>query len=134
MVGDKNPYSSIHVLVVDDDQSMITLIAIILQSMGFGKIERTLSADKALEMFQLDARIVDIVICDWSMPGKSGLEFLKELRVIRPDIPFLMLTSKSSIEDVRAAADAGVSFYLTKPFTADELQKRVKAMVKQVIN
>ncbi len=134
MIDDKSPYAGIHVLIIDDDQAMITLIATILQSMGFGKIERSTNADKALMMFQGDARIVDIVICDWKMPGKSGLKFLKELRVIRPDIPFLMLTSKSSIEDVRSAVDAGVSFYLTKPFTADDLQKRVKAMVKLLIN
>tara|TARA_B100000315_G_scaffold168434_1_gene156942 strand:- start:3307 stop:3711 length:405 start_codon:yes stop_codon:yes gene_type:complete len=134
MIDDKNPYANVRVLIIDDDQSMITLIATILQSMGFEKIERTLNADKALMMFQEDARIVDIVICDWNMPGKSGLEFLKELREIRPDIPFMMLTSNSSIENVRAAADAGVSQYLTKPFTADELQKRVKAMVKSLTN
>ena len=133
-MDDINIYSGIHVLIIDDDQSMITLIATILQTMGFVNIERAINADKALAIFEDDPGIVDIVICDWQMPGKSGLQFLKELRVINPDIPFLMLTSKSSIEDVRAAADAGVSYYLTKPFTADELQKRVKAMAKPLIS
>ena len=123
-------YANLHALVVDDDHSMITLITAILQSMGFGKIERSLNAEKALEMFQSDPNIADIVICDWSMPGRSGLELLQDLREIRPEIPFLMLTANSKLESVHAAVEAGVSQYLTKPFTAEELEKRVRAMVK----
>ncbi|MDP7344613.1 MAG: response regulator, partial [Alphaproteobacteria bacterium] len=121
MTDDEKHFERLHALVVDDDQSMISLIATVLQSMGVRRIERALDGDRALEMFQNDPNIVDFVICDWMMPKMSGLELLKQVRKLNSDIPFLMLTAKSTIDAVKLATDAGVSQFLTKPFTPIDL-------------
>ncbi|MDP6429111.1 MAG: response regulator [Rhodospirillales bacterium] len=133
MTDDEKHFERLHALVVDDDQSMISLIATVLQSMGVRRIERALDGDRALEMFQNDPNIVDFVICDWMMPKMSGLELLKQVRKLNSDIPFLMLTAKSTIDAVKLATDAGVSQFLTKPFTPIDLQKRVRAMTKELV-
>lgn len=116
-----------HELVDDGKAEVVPLFWTVWQ------IEREIDGDRALEMFQADPNIVDFVVCDWMMPNMSGLELLKRVRELNSDIPFLMLTAKSTIDAVKSAMDAGVNQNLTKPFTPDDLQKRVRAMTKELI-
>ncbi|NQV56155.1 MAG: response regulator [Rhodospirillales bacterium] len=128
-----NPFNRLRAYVVDDDPTMIELVVSILHAMGMRRIERANDGDRAWELFQQGPRMFDFIVCDWSMPNMSGLEFLKHVRELNPDIPFLMLTGKSSTEDVKSALKAGVTQYLAKPFTPDGLQKRIRAMTKDLV-
>ncbi|MBK1641166.1 hypothetical protein CKO12_04615 [Chromatium okenii] len=119
----------IKVLVVDDMASMRMLIRAVLNRMGNFEIIEAANGREALQ--KLSDNIVDILICDWNMPGISGLEVL---HAVREDIkfqrlqklPVLMVTAEQSCNQVRDAIDAGVTGYVSKPFSPAILQAHIQ--------
>jgi len=73
----------------------------------------------------------DLVILDWMLPGRSGLEVLTALRRQERHLPVLLLTAKDSIEDRVLGLDAGADDYLVKPFAFPELLARVRALLRR---
>jgi DNA-binding response OmpR family regulator len=71
-------------------------------------------------------------ICDVMMPKKDGFTLVKDIRQQNSEIPILLLTAKSMTEDKVAGFNAGADDYLTKPFSVEELQLRVRALLKRV--
>jgi len=100
--------------------------------MGIRDTERAMDGEAALEFFRSNPWCVDFVICDWIMPKMNGLELFAQVRNINPNIPFMMLTSKSSADAVRTAVGAGVSYYIAKPFTQETLKKKVLSIAKEI--
>ncbi len=118
------------VLIVEDEPSIAELLAINLSHSGF-LIERALQADEAWRMMQNNQP--DLLILDWMLPGKSGVQFAKELRS-KPDfqfLPILMLTAKGAEDDKVQGLDSGADDYVTKPFSTKELLARVKALLRR---
>jgi len=119
-----------HILVVEDEPSIAELISINLTHAGY-TVSRALQADEALQLLR-NAK-PDLVILDWMMPGKSGVQFARELRS-KPStqaIPILMLTAKGEEADKVLGLDAGADDYVTKPFSPKELVARVKALLRR---
>ena len=81
--------------------------------------------NKALQVMGSSLYPIDIIVCDWNMPNKSGFEFLREIRQTHPTLPFLMITARADISSVSDARGAGVSGYIRKPFSYDELNSKV---------
>lgn len=77
--------------------------------------------------------VPDLIILDWMMPGKSGVQFAKELRAnpSTRSLPILMLTAKGEEADKILGLDAGADDYVTKPFSPKELVARVKALLRR---
>lgn len=73
----------------------------------------------------------DLVILDWMLPGRSGLEVLTALRRQKRQLPVLLLTAKDSVEDRVLGLDAGADDYLVKPFAFPELLARVRALLRR---
>jgi two-component system phosphate regulon response regulator PhoB len=119
-----------HILVVEDEPSIAELIAINLTHAGY-TVSRALQADEALIL--LRNSMPDLVILDWMMPGKSGVQFARELRSnpSTQSIPILMLTAKGEEADKVLGLDAGADDYVTKPFSPKELVARVKALLRR---
>ena len=118
------------ILIVEDEPSIAELISINLTHAGFGVL-RALQADEALQLLRNTKP--DLVILDWMMPGKSGVQFARELRS-NPStqaIPILMLTAKGEEADKVLGLDAGADDYVTKPFSPKELVARVKALLRR---
>ena len=67
------------------------------------------------------------------MPNMDGLEFLNRLRAMHPEIPFLMLTSRKSGDDIVLAKKARVTAYITKPFTAAQFQAKVRKILTKLL-
>jgi two-component system phosphate regulon response regulator PhoB len=119
-----------HILVVEDEPSIAELISINLTHAGYA-VSRALQADEALQLLRNTKP--DLVILDWMMPGKSGVQFARELRS-NPStqaIPILMLTAKGEEADKVLGLDAGADDYVTKPFSPKELVARVKALLRR---
>jgi two-component system phosphate regulon response regulator PhoB len=118
------------ILVVEDEPSIAELIAINLAHSGF-LVDRALQADEAMRIIRL--RKPDLLILDWMMPGKSGVQFTKELRsnTELQNIPILMLTAKGAESDKIQGLDSGADDYVTKPFSPKELIARVKALLRR---
>lgn len=119
-----------HILVVEDEPSIAELISINLTHAGY-TVSRALQADEALQLLRNSKP--DLVILDWMMPGKSGVQFARELRssLATQAIPILMLTAKGEEADKVLGLDAGADDYVTKPFSPKELVARVKALLRR---
>lgn len=119
--------SMVNVLVVDDASFIRDLIKKCLRSAfpGIG-IEEAANGRRAQQ--QLASQQFDLVLCDWEMPEMSGLELLVWFReqANHTDTPFIMVTSRGDKENVIQAIQAGVSDYVGKPFTNEQLVTKVK--------
>ena len=115
-----------NILLVDDSGTMRTIQKRCLISMGIPENTITEARDgqMALDLF-VGGRFT-FVISDWNMPVMDGLTLLKEIRSRDKDIPVIMVTTEAERERVVAAIQAGVSDYLVKPFTPDDLKKKLE--------
>jgi len=116
-----------HILVVDDHPDTLTLIVRALQGEDQYTVSKAASGPEALRM--IDEHIPDLVVLDYQMTGMDGMAVVKALRA-RPDtrsLPVLMLTSMADEPSTRAGFEAGVTDYVTKPFSAPQLTARVRA-------
>jgi two-component system phosphate regulon response regulator PhoB len=118
------------ILIVEDEPSIAELISINLSHIGF-TVARAFQADEAALMMRTISP--DLVILDWMLPGKSGVQFAKELRAnpATQSLPILMLTAKGEEADKVLGLDAGADDYVTKPFSPKELVARVKALLRR---
>ena len=113
------------ILLVDDVASMRNMAKAILWDAGFKNVKDTDTGEHALKLIK--SNNVSLVICDWTMPGMSGLDLLKEIRHDDSfsSLSFLMLTASSDIEYVKQAISEGVTDYITKPFQAGTFCQKV---------
>jgi two-component system chemotaxis response regulator CheY len=120
---------SMPVLVVDDYQTMIRIIRNLLTQIGFKNIDEAKDGRQALEKMQ-GARY-GLVISDWNMEPMTGFELLQQVRASESlkATPFIMITAESKTENVIAAKKAGVNNYIVKPFNAETLKGKVKAVL-----
>ncbi|MFZ4119295.1 MAG: phosphate regulon transcriptional regulator PhoB [Polynucleobacter sp.] len=118
------------ILIVEDEPSIAELISINLSHIGF-TVARAFQADEAALMMRTISP--DLLILDWMLPGKSGVQFAKELRAnpATQSLPILMLTAKGEEADKVLGLDAGADDYVTKPFSPKELVARVKALLRR---
>ena len=104
---------SIRVLHVDDDPDFAELTSdLLVKEDDRFSVDTALDAEEGLEKLEVDD--FDCVVSDYEMPGKDGIEFLREVRETFPDLPFILFTGKGSEEVAAEAISAGVSDYLEK--------------------
>lgn len=117
--------SNMNILVVDDFSTMRRIIKGLLQDLGYGNITEADDGLTALPM--LKAGNFDFLITDWNMPGMPGVELLRQVRADErlSKLPVLMLTAEAKREQIIEAAQAGVSGYVIKPFTAAILKEKI---------
>ncbi len=122
--------ANLRLLVADDHSLTRSMIKAILRGVGFDNITLAENGIEALE--EIVTGNIDIVICDWNMPKATGLEVLRQVRSDArfKELPFLMLTGEAYRENILAAAQAGVSTYVVKPFTADVLLSKLEEVLK----
>jgi two-component system chemotaxis response regulator CheY len=100
---------------------------IILRSLAaVGVNEATEAADGAEAIALFKPGAFDLVLTDWNMPNKSGLEVVQAIRAQDPKVPIIMVTTEAEKGRVLQAIEAGVSDYLVKPFTADTLREKLQ--------
>ncbi|MDP9128271.1 MAG: response regulator [Pseudomonadota bacterium] len=120
---------NMNILIVDDYKSMLGIIDNLLKQLGFKHVHQALDGETALRM--LRELPFGLVISDWHMGAMSGLDLLKEVRTDArlAKLPFIMATAESKPESVAAAKAAGVNNYLIKPFNAETLRQKLKAVL-----
>ena len=112
-------------LVVDDFSTMRRIIKNLLHDLGYPHVAEADDGKTALPMLQTGG--FDCLITDWNMPGMPGLELIKAVRADAKlaKMPVLMLTAEAKREQIIEAAQAGVSGYVIKPFTAETLKEKL---------
>jgi len=115
------------ILLVDDEQRMLDLIALFLIPHGFKCIKET-SGNKAIEI--LEDEKIDLVLLDIMMPEMDGWEVCRSVRKFS-DVTIIMLTARSGKLDLVKGLDTGADDYITKPFDEGELVARVNALLRR---
>src|SRR6202049_12360 len=115
------------VLIVDDDPQIRRVMRTTLEAKG-NNVDEAGSGEQALEL----ARSVkyDLILLDINLPGKSGIETCREIRV-NASVPIIMLTVRDAATDKIEALDAGAQDYVTKPFSMGELLARVRSVLRR---
>lgn len=116
------------VLIVEDDATMAEMVAYNLRRQG---LDVAVAGDGAAGLQAARDHSVNLVLLDYMLPGIDGLQIVDELRLVRPDVPILMLTARTEEHTKLAGFAAGVDDFLTKPFSMDELVARVKALLRR---
>ncbi len=116
------------ILVVDDEEAVRTAIRRALTLSGY-EVEMAADGDEALAM--LAERAPDAIVLDVLMPGVDGIEVCRRLRAAGDHTPVLMLTARDAVGDRVAGLDAGADDYMVKPFALQELQARLRALLRR---
>src|SRR3954467_11745699 len=119
---------AMHILVVDDYNTMRRIIRNLLKQLGFDNVDEAAHGGEALA--KMHEKAFGLVISDWNMEPMTGLELLKQVRADEKlrNTPFIMVTAESKPENVIAAKQAGVSNYIVKPFNAETLKTKIEAV------
>lgn len=116
------------ILLAEDDKSLSNAICTILKYNNYS-VDAVYDGQEALDY--LESNIYDAVILDLMMPKVDGISVLKQLRRNKNNIPVLILTAKSEVEDKVLGLDCGADDYLTKPFATSELLARIRAITRR---
>ena len=124
------PVTGKKVLIIDDEAPIREMIAVALEMAGYEYMEAE-NSQQAHEMI-VDHR-PDLVLVDWMMPGGSGVELTRRLKkdATTAEIPVIMLTAKSEEDNKIQGLEVGADDYMTKPFSMDELEARIEAILRR---
>ncbi|MFC0409546.1 response regulator [Roseomonas elaeocarpi] len=117
-----------HLLVVDDDPRLRSLLQRFLADQGF---RVSVAGDAAAARQALGSMTFDLLVLDVMMPGETGLSLVESLRRQGQEVPVLMLTAAGSPDDRVAGFEHGADDYLAKPFDPRELAQRVRAILRR---
>lgn len=120
------------ILAVDDSLHMRRLLQGMLGELGIHQVFLAKDGVEALRFLGDCDDMIDIVLCDWKMPRMTGLDLLRQVRTADPDLPFVMITGQAGQQSVLEAKGLGVTSYLVKPFSVDQLAKRLRSLVRLV--
>lgn len=116
------------VLLVEDDKDLAQVIDELMRSENH--ILKTVhDGDEGSKVIAEDS--FDLMILDWNLPGKTGLELCAEFRKAGGKTPVLMMTGKGEVNDKELGLDSGADDYVTKPFEMRELAARVRALLRR---
>ncbi|CAE6889914.1 Chemotaxis protein CheY [Paraburkholderia nemoris] len=120
------------ILVVDDFPTMRRIVRNLLKELGYSNVDE--AEDGQAGLARLRSGTYDFVISDWNMPNLDGLAMLKEIRADAHlmHLPVLMVTAESKKENIIAAAQAGASGYVVKPFTAATLDEKLNKILEKM--
>ena len=126
------PDMKMRFLVVDDFSTMRRIVRNLLKELGFLNVDE--AEDGAVALAKLNGEQFDFVVTDWNMPNMDGLTLLKSIRAHAQlkHLPVLMITAEAKKENIIAAAQAGASGYIVKPFTAATLNEKLSKIFEKI--
>lgn len=126
------PDKNLKFLVVDDFSTMRRIVRNLLKELGFVNADE--AEDGAAALRKLQDGDFDFIVSDWNMPNMDGLTMLQNVRASEAlkNIPVLMVTAEAKKENIVAAAQAGASGYIVKPFTAAVLEEKLNKIFQNM--
>lgn len=124
----------IRVLLVDDDPAITTLLSTYLMEFGIQKISIAEDGLRAITMLYDAKPVYDMVLCDWNMPIKDGLDVHTAMRATEryQDTVFMLVTAITEAKQIRAAIEDGVNDYVVKPIDPQALTKKISRFFPRV--
>jgi two-component system chemotaxis response regulator CheY len=126
--------AEIRVLVVDDDELIASVMQALLNSVGIQKVHIANDGLRAISMLYDATPVYDLVLCDWNMPIKSGLDVNNAMRAAERymDTCFMLVTAVTEAKQIRAAIEEGVDDYVVKPIEEEKIIKKIQRYFPQV--
>ncbi len=115
-------------LIAEDESEVRSTIRDMLQRIGITRIYEAVDGNSAIKILDGRPESIDFIISDWNMPQKSGFEFLKYVNDNYVHIPFIMITARADHDSVLSARSSGVSSYIVKPFTIEDLRRKISTV------
>ena len=126
-------FQRLSVLLVEDTPPMQKLVTSVLDTLGVGTVHKSLDGDSGYNLFK--AENPDIVITDWHMEPTSGIDLVRRIRKERDSpnkmVPIIMMTGYSAMPRVAEARDNGTTEFLVKPFSANDLARRIAYVINK---
>lgn len=131
----------IKILIVDDVRSMRAMMKSSFKDLGFSDFIESKDGFEAIKILEKFKSIgnsfggIALIVADWNMPVKNGLDLLKDVRHSKDlgDIPFLMITAESDKSKILEAVRFGVSEYIVKPFDTNTIKKKLENIFQEKI-
>ena len=118
------------ILIADDSRVMRSIVLRTLRQAGFEGHDYIEAVDGVDALAKINGQTPDLVLSDWNMPNKTGIELLRELRASGNAVPFGFVTSEGS-DDMRAVAErAGALFVIAKPFTPESFEAALAGVIR----
>ncbi len=127
-----NPIQRLKILVVEDRQDTRAMLRNMLSELGITQIYEATDGREGLEFIDIAPDMVDIVICDWNMPRMAGIDLLRQIRSADPQMPFVMVTGRSDMASVSEAKGGGVTAYIRKPFSPNQLEAKLRVIYHRI--
>jgi two-component system chemotaxis response regulator CheY len=120
-----------NIIVADDSMVVRSVVTKVVTSLGHEPIQAT-HGGEVLDILEKMGKDISLILMDWNMPTMDGFQALQTLKNDQRFalIPVIMLTSESDDKKIKMAFDAGVSGYVEKPFTSEELIESLKKVIK----
>lgn len=128
----KPTLAGLKVLIVEDQGEARAMMRNMMMEFGINQIFEAPDGREALKFIDNAFDFIDLIVCDWNMPGMSGVELLRQLRTVDPDMPFLMVSGRSDLESVVEAKSSGVTCYIRKPFSPKQLEAKLKIIMHKM--
>ena len=118
------------ILIIEDEIAVREMLTFTLKNSGFKTFE---AGDSEAALSILSKYNIDLILLDWMLPGKAGIDISRALRASgeTKDLPIIMLTAKSEESDKIIGLESGADDYITKPFSPKELVARIKALLRR---
>ena len=116
------------ILIIEDDEGIQDMLSYSLEPDGF----KVISAYTSREGWEIiDSKQIDLVLLDWMLPDRSGIDLLHRIRKCHSQLPVIMITARAEEEDRVLGLDVGADDYITKPFSVRELKSRIQAVLRR---
>jgi two-component system phosphate regulon response regulator PhoB len=122
--------SNAAILVIEDDEGIQDMLSFSLAPDGF-KVYSAFTAKLGWEI--IENKQIDLVLLDWMLPDRSGIDLLHRIRKYHSQLPVIMITARAEEEDRVLGLDVGADDYITKPFSVRELKSRIHAVLRRTM-
>ena len=117
-------------LIADDSSTMRKILIRSLNACGLADVVEAADGAEAMQLF--GEQSFDLVLTEWNMPAKSGLDLIQAIRASGAKVPIIMITTEAEKSRVVEVIKAGVSEYVIKPFTAEMLRGKIEKVMGQL--
>lgn len=124
-------FPAMRILIIEDDEKTAQALATGLAQEGFSA---TVSRTGEDGFYRLNAEPFDLVVLDWMLPGRDGVEILKTLRAQKRQVPVLLLTARDSVADRVHGLESGADDYVVKPFAFAEVVARIRTLLRRAVS